>query len=336
MTFNLERTMKMNLLPLLLLSLLACGDKDGDSGVAEESDADADADTDADADADTDADTDADVPEEGCEVTAWLDYSGQEFDYFFQIYDDLEQLTYQETVTDWDNVIDEREWYTYLEDGLVETYAWDSDGNSSVDEHYTYGYDKLGQRTEQWLDEGKTGTVDQYWLTDWDQAEHVLGRQHDEDGDELFDNTWTARWNELYTELSCEYDEGDYGELDGISYYTYSADGLVTSVMVDLEPYDGVVEAIYEYVYDGEQVVEYYADSDGDTLWDLSQQITWQDDGRWETYVVSYYTDGSVTDEYTYTATYDTDGHLIQSDVSGDGDSGPVSYTFYYDWSCAE
>lgn len=53
------------LLPLLCLTLLACGaeaggDKTGDSGGEAEADADTDADADADADADSDADADAD------------------------------------------------------------------------------------------------------------------------------------------------------------------------------------------------------------------------------------------------------------------------------------
>ena len=55
----------MRLAPWIALLVLGCGDKDGETGTASESDADTDSDTDSDTDADTDADNTL-VPMDGC------------------------------------------------------------------------------------------------------------------------------------------------------------------------------------------------------------------------------------------------------------------------------
>lgn len=167
---------------------------------------------------------------------------------------------------------------------VIDVWTYDADGNKA-----TWTQDEDGDGT---ADSGSAYTYDGSFLLRWDMDENLDGTA---------DHATTVTWTHGTTDVGVhESDEGLDGDVDFWSAYEYASSGLLLSQEVDWEV-DGVVDLVYEYIYDAADRLERFQ-----------------------------YTYDSVVDSYTFT--YDENGRevLDEYDVHDDGVlDGVMTYTYW-------
>ncbi len=274
------------------------------------------------------------LPDSGCEQEGWLMYSGGEYYYFMNTYDEEERLVYYEfndMTLSLDNSIDEAYWYTYNSENLLETQQDDLDGDGDVEQQSEWVYESNGYPIEYRMDNDFDDIYDDEWLTIRDDQGYVLEQTFDEAMDGTIDTRWTTDWNADMTQVILSEDEGDDGTVEAI--IEAELEGIYTISRSRDEGADGTLDYVETWAYnDDGNLTRYELDDDGDGAWDFIRVIEWLNADQFDTVEDTYYdATGTVEGSYLSSMSYDDDGFTDEMQVTGSSE-----YSIDHRWYCAE